>query len=86
VSLPLRSTAQPAGIRCPIRCITSTLPTGTTVVAMSSWNESPPAAGAKQQRGLVPTARVQPPVAAAKGAVFVKDSPIMPAESAWFAQ
>mmetsp|Transcript_32743 Transcript_32743/g.105237 ORF Transcript_32743/g.105237 Transcript_32743/m.105237 type:complete len:279 (-) Transcript_32743:559-1395(-) len=51
-----------------------------------SVSTMPPAAGAKQQRGLVPTARVQPPVAAAKGAVFVKDSPIMPAESAWFAQ
>ena len=58
------------------------LPMGTAVVAMSSWKESSPTAGAKQQIGLVPTARVRPPVGTMKGAVFVKLKPIRPASSA----
>mmetsp|Transcript_33941 Transcript_33941/g.107847 ORF Transcript_33941/g.107847 Transcript_33941/m.107847 type:complete len:208 (-) Transcript_33941:157-780(-) len=74
--VPVRSTPQPRGMGWPLRWQTSTLPTGTVVVAMSSWKLSPPLAGQKHAMGFVPPARTFARVGTMKGLVFVKEKPM----------
>ncbi len=82
VGCPSRPTAQPRGMSSPLRFATSTLPSATALVAMSSTNGARPPVGAASAIGLVPSAGFFARVGTTMGDVFVQDIPMKSSRSA----